>query len=79
MSEPTRYRPPSQSAYTRVSWWAGHGAELIGAVAGFLVGFVILLVVQAFTPSDAVGWIPLVTLVVGALGLRALVGRTLRR
>jgi hypothetical protein len=26
-----RYRRPSQSSYARGSWWAAHGAEIIGA------------------------------------------------
>jgi hypothetical protein len=79
MNQPTRYRRPSQSNYARGSWWAGHGAELIGAVAGFLVGFVVLLGIGAVAPEAEVGWIPLVTLIAGAFGLRAAIGRTLRR
>lgn len=74
-----KYRPPSESGYAKVSWWAAHGAELIGAVAGFIIGFIVLLVVGAFAPDAEVGWIPLVTLVAGALGLRAVIGRTLQR
>jgi preprotein translocase subunit Sss1 len=79
MEQPTRYRRPSESAYTKGAWWAGHGAELIGATAGFAIGFVILLLVQAAAPGAEVGWIPLATLVIGAFGLRTLVRRQLRR
>lgn len=74
----TSYRRPSESNYAKVSWWAGHGAELVGAVAGFVVGFIVLLIVGAFAPDAEVGWIPLVTLVAGALGLRAVISRQLR-
>jgi len=76
MNEPTRrYRHPRDSNYTKASWWAGHGAELVGAVAGFLVGLVLFLVVEAAAPATDLSWLPWLLLVAGALGLRAVVRR----
>ena len=75
MNEPTRYRRPSESSYARGSWWTSHAAELIGAIAGFLVGFVIGAVLQVVAPAVEVGWLPWLTMIVGALGLRWAVGR----
>ena len=69
------YRRPGESSYARVGWWAGHGAELVGAIAGFVVGFLVLMAVGAVAPRAEVGWIPWLTMVVGALGLRWLVRR----
>lgn len=72
------YRRPAQSAYAKGSWWAAHGAELGGAVVGFAVGFVVLMVVSAIEPSSEAGWIPVVTAIVGALTLRTVVRRQSR-
>jgi uncharacterized membrane protein YdcZ (DUF606 family) len=80
MNEATRrYRPPRQSSYAKPGWWAGHSAEVIGAVTGFIVGFIVLLVIQVVAPAAEVGWIPWLTLLAGAFGLRYVVGRQFRR
>jgi hypothetical protein len=76
---PPRYRPPRQSSYAKAGWWAGHGAELIGAVAGLIVGFVVAVALEAIAPAGNYGWLPWLGLVVGAFGLRAVVGRQFRR
>jgi hypothetical protein len=79
MNQPSRrYRPPRQSSYAKGSWWAGHGAELIGAVAGLIVGFVIAVLAEAVAPAGNYGFLPWVGLVAGALGLRTVISRRLR-
>jgi hypothetical protein len=76
MNESTRrYRPPQDSNYARLGWWAGHGAELVGAVAGLIVGFILGVLLEAIFPAGNFGWVPWLTLVVGAFGLRAAVRR----
>jgi hypothetical protein len=80
MNEPTRrYRPPRESNYARLGWWAGHGAELVGAVAGLVAGFILGVLLEALFPAGNFGWVPLVGLVVGAIGLRYVVRRRLER
>jgi hypothetical protein len=79
MNEPTRrYRPPQESNYARGAWWAGHGAELIGAIAGLVAGFILGVLLEAIAPAGNYGAAPLIGLVVGALGLRWWVGRQFR-
>jgi hypothetical protein len=73
------YRRPSQSNYAKPSFWAGHAAELIGAVAGFALGFILLLLFGYLAPNSDLGWVPWITMLVGALGTRAVVLRQFRR
>jgi uncharacterized membrane protein len=69
------YRPPRESSYAKAGWWTAHLGELAGAIGGFLFGFLLLLGISVIYPDNELGWIPLVTLVVGALGVRAVVRR----
>lgn len=73
------YRPPSQSSYARPGWWVAHFAELLGGILGFAIGFLLLVVGELAAPRLDLGWVPFVTTLAGALGLRALVKRQPRR
>jgi hypothetical protein len=74
-----RYRRPHESSYARGSWWATHGAELAGAIGGFLVGFLVAFGVEVIAPAADLGWLPWLTMVAGALGLRWAVRRQFRQ
>jgi len=69
------YRRPSQSSYASGAWWMANFAELAGGVLGFAVGFLLLVAGELAAPRLDLGFMPFVTTVVGALGLRALVKR----
>jgi hypothetical protein len=72
------YRPPGQSGYARIGWWATHGAELVGVVAGFVGGLFVSLVLEVIAPAGNYGWVPLVLALIGGLGLRAITRRATR-
>jgi hypothetical protein len=74
-----RYRPPHQSNYARGSWWATHAAELAGALGGFLIGFVVAFAVEVTTPAVSLGWLPWLTMLAGAVGVRWAFGRQFRQ
>jgi hypothetical protein len=69
------YRRPSRSSYARGGWWVAHFAELLGGIAGFAIGFLLLMAGELAAPRLDLGWVPFVTALAGALGLRALVKR----
>jgi hypothetical protein len=71
-------RPLSQSNYARGSWWATHAAELIGAIAGFLGGLMVGFLGELVAPAGNYGWLPVLGLLVGGLGVRWAVGRQFR-
>lgn len=73
------YRRPSQSSYTKGAWWMANFAELAGGIAGFAIGFLLLVIGELAAPRLDLGWVPFVTTLAGALGLRALVKRQPRR
>jgi hypothetical protein len=74
-----RYRRPGQSSYAKGGWWVANFAELVGGVGGFVVGFLLLVASELVAPQLDLGWVPFVTTIVGAFGLRALVKRPPRR
>jgi hypothetical protein len=79
MNQQRGYRRPGQSSYARTGWWVAHFAEVLGGIAGFAGGMLLLAVGEMVAPRLDLGLVPLVTTVVGALGVRALVKRQPRR
>jgi len=75
MSEQRGYRRPSQSSYAKGGWWVANFAELVGGAIGFALGFLLLVASELVAPRLDLGFVPFVTTIVGALGLRALVKR----
>lgn len=79
MQEPTRrYRPPSDSSYAKLGWWATHAAEVAGAVTGFIIGFILGVLLETIAPAGNYGAVPWIGLLVGAFGLRYVVRRQFR-
>jgi hypothetical protein len=50
-----RYRRPSESGYTKGSWWLGHLGEVVGLIVGALAGLVFGAVFGGFLATVATG------------------------
>jgi hypothetical protein len=73
------YRPLGQSNFASVRWWVALAGELIGAVTGWVVGFLVLIALTALDANDGLGWIPWAGSMIGGLTVRGLILRQPRR